>query len=381
MGQGPGERRGADGSVVHHRPRRAGMAVGVLPETIGQPPDLGRVLVFRDVERAVGEQGIDGVEEVVRHAVAFPAEADERVGHLPAEELAGEHAFVPRVLVQREGVHVLFPRLLRDRVRVRAEREDVDQQRVVRESAHVEVQEPVRFVVVLGHVQRDPAERHQAGPPVGAFRRELVPLHAVVDFLRQRFNLGAFEILSGHEDARDQVRAVADRDAVDRLHAPGAAVHEMPEQTEVAVHAEVVRIVRVIPERVHRVKHARVAVVVRDPAALDSDADRREAESGGGDLAGAILGVVNGDAGLGIDLGPEVIHDPFLEVVEKRLVLGGQGVVERGAGGCRNPGGRLRRDAAAAEQARREREDEDGQRERTGRVRYGGHGDFLLQDE
>ena len=253
---------------------------------------------------------------------------------MPAEKFADCQAFVAGVFAEGVRIDVLFPRRLRDGVGVGSQREDVDEQRIIHEAAHAEIKQAVGVVETLRHVKRNPAEGEQAGPAVRPPRNELIPLHLVVDLPRELLDLGALEVLARDDRAGDEVRAVARGDAVDRDHPAGLAVHKVPEEAEVAFDVGLVRMSGVVPEDVHDLQRAVVSLLVRDPSALHADADGGEFEAGRRYLAGAVLGMIDGDARLGIDFIPEVAEDSMFEVVQKSAVLG-RGRVQR-----RAPGGR-----------------------------------------
>ena len=131
------------------------------------------------------------------------------------------------------------------------------------------------------HAQADPAVAHE------------LPVHPAVDLVRERADLhlggvAAAEVLPRVQDAGQQQRGV-DRGelGVPRHHAQrGAHVEEVVEEPLVADRAAGGAPLRLGPEGVERGRHAIRPVRARDPAMIDRDADRAQAEALAGDAAG-----------------------------------------------------------------------------------------------
>ena len=168
-----------------------------------------------------------------------------------------------------------------------------------------------------------------------------VPVGALIDGVRQRADpgldaVGAGEVLPGVQDAGEQQRRV-DRGQLRVPRAqPGGHVEEVVIEALVADESRRVRPLRIVPERLERGAHAGAALVARDPAVIDADADRRQTESHRGDAARRAGRVAVLDQAVrGIGLVPEVLERGVLHAVQQRL--------------GRDLGARLTRDQQAAQ--------------------------------
>ena len=212
------------------------------------------------------------------------------------------------------GRRVGRPRFRADRMRRRPERENVNDHCLV-------VALPV---VVVKALLRRPGHRD----PRRARRRRPGPVHPPGDLLGEaaELDLGrivAVEVRLAEEGAREAQRRVHRRE-LDRLEAPACLhVEEVVEEPAGARDAGRGRASGRVSKEAQRRQRPLARRLARDPATLDADRIRRQAEAHGGHARerGRRLPVGN-EAVLRIRLVPEPAEGALLEVVEEGDVGG-----------------------------------------------------------
>ena len=272
---------------------------------------------------ALGERGPARVLEVVDPPLAHVRVLDAAEVHPDMRVLVAEEGAEVEVLVAVVGRPAVRarerrPRLRPDRVRGRAEGEEVEDHRLV-VALVAEVEE-----ALLG-----------LPPHANEARRELrpVPLDAAVERVGEGANFFFFrtipvEILLAEEDASHQERRV-DGGKLD-LPEPLTSVHveEVVEEAAVAGRALSGLALRRVPEKAERGERAASGLGSGDVAALDADGIGREREADGGHARERRLGpAVRREPVLRVRRVPEPAEGVLLKRVEERLVFGGRGRV------------------------------------------------------
>ena len=229
-----------------------------------------------------------------------------------AEERAEVDVLVAVEVGPGVGAREPIPRRLVAGERGRAEREDVEEHRLI-------------VALVLGSTIPN------LWPPRHRGERRVLVEPVPLDALVERVGVGAdgrlvgsapVEILAREEHAAHQQRRV-DRG---QLYAPealaGFLVEEMVEEALVAGHAGLARALRGLPEKAERGQRALGRLGARDVAALGADAVARQPKPDGGDAGERLRRPAVGDeAVLGVRRFPEPVERPLLQRVEKQHVV------------------------------------------------------------
>src|SRR5271155_3574001 len=145
-------------------------------------------------------------------------------------------------------------------------------------------------------------------------------MHAVENFVRQLADLRVLEVLAASENSAKQNGGVNRGEFGLPEALAGIDVGPMVEKSAL--------VGQLLPEKAQRVDHAFAGERERDIAALFADAQRGQAESGGGDAAdhtvvgGAHIAAVLHHSGAGIGLIPEKLKNRFFELLEEGIVSG-----------------------------------------------------------